>query len=224
MKQAALMMLVMGLAAAGASAQKRVIRGVVTDSLGTPIPGVQVMIDGRETPRVTNEKGYYRLKINGEADTIGFRSSLADMHKEAIKGRKRINYTFPVSVSSLPGKTVHIGYGEQSRDKVTGSVFPVDARKVNYAGYTDVWQALAGQVPGLEVVRTGEGVTLRIRGHSSNRDSEPLILLNGVRIHDLNTVNPHDVESIDVIKDGTAAIYGIQGANGVILITTYRAR
>jgi len=211
-------------AIAETSAQKGVVRGVVTDSLGSPISGVRVLIDGQETPRVTNEKGFYRLKITAEADTIGFRHPLAGLYEEAIGGRKKINCTFPLAVSLPSGNTVNIGYGEQNRDEVAGSVSSVNACRVNYAGYSDVWQALAGQVPGLEVFRTGGGVTLRIRGRSSNRDSEPLILLNGVRIHDLNSVNPHDVESIDVIKDGTAAIYGIQGANGVILITTRRAR
>jgi len=218
------MILLVCFSVAGASAQNRVVRGVVTDSIGHPVPGVRVLIDGEETPRVTNEKGYYRLKISGEADTIGFRHPLAGMYEEAVGGRKTINCTFPLAVTSLSGETVNIGYGEQGRDEVAGSVSSVDAGKVNYAGYTDVWQALTGQVPGLEVVRTGAGVTLRIRGHSSNRNSEPLVLLNGVRIHDLNSVNPHDVQSIDVIKDGTAAIYGIQGANGVILITTRRGR
>lgn len=208
---------------AGTSAQKRVFRGVVSDSRELPISGLRVLIDGQETPRLTHEKGYYRFKTTGEADTIGFRHSLAGLHKEVIGGRKTINCTVPQAVSLPSGNTVNIGYKEQNRNEVTGSASSVDARRVNYAGYSGVWQVLAGWAPGLEMVRPGGGVTLRRRGHCTNSDSGPLILLKGVRIHDLNSVNSHEVESIYVIKDRTAAVYGMQGANGVILITTRRA-
>ncbi len=115
---------------------------------------------------------------------------------------------------------IDVGYGYRSANEVTGSVSTLRPKKNEMNGYTSIYQYLEGRVAGLTV----SGTSIRIRGiHSINGSNEPLIVLNGVPLAgstDLNTINPLDVKSIDVLKGASAAIYGTRGANGVILITT----
>ena len=117
--------------------------------------------------------------------------------------------------------SVNVGYGQQSRDKVTNSVSNLKVRKHDAQTYTDMYEYLRGRVPGLQVTSDKRII---IRGIGTNSDSfDPLILVDGVETTDLSGINPSDVQSVDVIKDGTSAIYGMQGANGVIIIKTIGA-
>ena len=117
--------------------------------------------------------------------------------------------------------SVNVGYGQQSRDKVTNSVSNLKVRKHDAQTYTDMYEYLRGRVPGLQVTSDKRII---IRGIGTNSDSfDPLILVDGVETTDLSSINPSDVQSVDVIKDGTSAIYGMQGANGVIIIKTIGA-
>ena len=114
--------------------------------------------------------------------------------------------------------SVNVGYGQQSRDKVTNSVSNLKVRKHDAQTYTDMYEYLRGRVPGLQVTSDKRII---IRGIGTNSDSfDPLILVDGVETTDLSSINPSDVQSVDVIKDGTSAIYGMQGSNGVIIIKT----
>ena len=117
--------------------------------------------------------------------------------------------------------SVNVGYGQQSRDKVTNSVSNLKVRKHDAQTYTDMYEYLRGRVPGLQVTSDKRII---IRGIGTNSDSfDPLILVDGVETTDRSSINPSDVQSVDVIKDGTSAIYGMQGANGVIIIKTIGA-
>ena len=117
--------------------------------------------------------------------------------------------------------SVNVGYGQQSRDKVTNSVSNLKVRKHDAQTYTDMYEYLRGRVPGLQVTSDKRII---IRGIGTNSDSfDPLILVDGVETTDLSSINPSDVQSVDVIKDGTSAIYGMQGANGVLIIKTIGA-
>ena len=117
--------------------------------------------------------------------------------------------------------SVNVGYGQRSRDKVTNSVSNLKVRKHDAQTYTDMYEYLRGRVPGLQVTSDKRII---IRGIGTNSDSfDPLILVDGVETTDLSSINPSDVQSVDVIKDGTSAIYGMQGANGVIIIKTIGA-
>ena len=111
--------------------------------------------------------------------------------------------------------TVNIGFGRTSRQSVTGSVSKVRMNQRNT--YTNMYDYLRGRVAGVQV----SGTSIYIRGISSvNSGTEALVLVNGVETHDLSTINPNDVKSVEVRKDSAASIYGVRGANGVILITT----
>ena len=117
--------------------------------------------------------------------------------------------------------TVDIGYGTLDRDHVSTSVSNVKVKRNEAQTYTNMYDYLRGRVPGVQVTSDNRII---IRGLGTNSDySDPLILLDGVEITDLSTVDPSFVESVDVIKDGSSAIYGMQGANGVIIIKTRNA-
>jgi TonB-dependent SusC/RagA subfamily outer membrane receptor len=116
-------------------------------------------------------------------------------------------------VSNPGDEIVDIGYTKARRDAVTGSVSKV--KMDNTRIYSNIYEFLEGKVPGLTV----QGESIRIRGNNSLLGSnEPLILVDGVEFTNISDLNPNDVESVDVLKDGTASIYGVRGNNGVILI------
>lgn len=139
------------------------------------------------------------------------------------------------SEESPAERNVEIGYGDQEKDRVVGAVSSLSSeeidRVVNGQGIVHVEELLQGRAAGVHVYRTPTGaLAVRIRGVTSLYGSdEPLYVVDGIPITagpagDLPGVNPHDVESIDILKDGSAAIYGSRGANGVIIITTKGAR
>ena len=114
--------------------------------------------------------------------------------------------------------TLDIGYGVQDKDKVTTAVSNVKVKKHEAQTYSDMYAYLRGRVPGVQVTSDNRII---IRGIGTNSDAtDPLILVDGVEMTDLSSINPSDVKSVDVIKDGSSAIYGMQGANGVIIIKT----
>ena len=116
------------------------------------------------------------------------------------------------------GDSVNIGYGTQDKDKLSTAVSNVKVKKTEAQTYTDMYDYLRGRVPGVTVTSDKRII---IRGIGTNSDSfDPLILVDDVETTDLSSLNPADVQSVDVIKDGTSAIYGMRGANGVIIIRT----
>ena len=115
-------------------------------------------------------------------------------------------------------KSVSIGYGSQDRDQVTTAVSNVKVKQREAQTYSNMYDYLRGRVPGVQVTSDNRII---IRGIGTNSDNtDPLILVDGVEMSDLSSLNPQFVESVDVIKDGSSAMYGMQGANGVIIIKT----
>lgn len=112
--------------------------------------------------------------------------------------------------------TLNIGYGRQTKDKNTYSISKVNVNK-DIASYTNIFEYLNGRVAGVQVI--GDRVIIRGVG-TINGDTDPLFIVDGVQTPDISYINPMDVEDITVLKDGSSSIYGVQGANGVILITT----
>lgn len=116
------------------------------------------------------------------------------------------------------GDSVDVGYGTQDKDKLTTSVSNLKVKKTDAQTYSSIYDYLRGRVPGVMVTSDNRII---IRGIGTNSDAtDPLILVDGVQTSDLSGINPADVKSVDVIKDGSSAIYGMQGANGVIIIKT----
>ena len=116
------------------------------------------------------------------------------------------------------GETVDVGYGTQDKDKLTSSVSNLKVQKNDAQTYSSIYDYLRGRVPGVMVTSDNRII---IRGIGTNSDNtDPLILVDGVEMSDLSGLNPSDVDSVDVIKDGSSAIYGMWGANGVVIIKT----
>ena len=114
--------------------------------------------------------------------------------------------------------TVEVGYGTQEKDKLTTSVSTVKVKQNEAQTDSSVYDYLRGRVPGV-MVTTDNRIIIRGIGMNSN-NTDPLILVDGVQVTDLSGINPSDIKSVDVIKDGSSAIYGMQGANGVVIIKT----
>ncbi len=195
------------------------------------IPGVNVVVKGTTQGTVTDVEGNYSIEVPDENATLIF-SSVGYIQEEVAVGNQTvINIELAPDITALE-EIVVVGYGTQKRATLTGSVSQVNGDDVVKAkGTSSAALALQGEVPGLVVTRTSsrpgqEGIDLKIRGDISVNNIQPLVLLDGLIIPEwqLSTINPNDIESISVLKDAAAAIYGTRAAGGVILVTTKKGK
>ncbi|MCG8305860.1 MAG: TonB-dependent receptor [Cytophagales bacterium] len=194
------------------------------------LPGANVIVKGTSTGTVTDIEGNYSLEVPDENSIIVF-SSVGYVQEEIVVGTQTvIDVTMALDITSLE-EIVVVGYGEQKKATVTGAVASVDGEIVREFPTNNLSGSLVGQIPGLMVVnRSGEpgadDSDIRIRGINTLNDATALIVIDGIANRDggLARLNPEDIESITVLKDASAAIYGAQAANGVILVTTKRGK
>lgn len=208
-------------------AQQVDVSGTVIDDIGLPIPGVNVIVKNTTTGTVTDFDGNFTLPGVSVGDVLSF-SYVGYITKEfTIQNSNPINIQLDPDVAQL-NEVVVVGYGTQKKKEVTGAVSVVDSEAIEKLNPQRVEQALQGQIAGVNVTSTsgspGSGANIRIRGITTNGDNRPLILVDGNVIEDLSVINPSDIKSVNVLKDATAGIYGVRGANGVILITTKTGR
>ena len=206
----------------------REITGSVTDENGEGLPGVNVLVKNTTVGTITDSKGDYTLNIPDDATTLIF-SYVGYISEEVeIAGRSVVDLQLAPDLSTL-SEIVVVGYGVQNRTTLAGSIATVEAKAFEARPVTNAASALQGTVPGLIVTQTSsqpgnEGFNLQLRGLSSiNGGNSPLVLVDGIQ-STFATLNPDDIERISVVKDGAAAIYGNQAANGVILITTKQGK
>ena len=202
------------------------VTGVVKDATtGEVLPGVSISIKGTTLGTETDFDGLYSIKVDKGA-TLVF-NYLGYQKKEVVVNESTINVSLSESAETLD-EIVVIGYGTQNKKEVTGAVTVVGSATIEDLKPTRIEQALQGQVAGVNITQNsgspGAASNIRIRGVSTNGDSRPLILLDGRVIEDLSVVNPSDIESINILKDAAAGIYGVRAANGVILVTTKNGR
>lgn len=208
-------------------AQTMTVKGVVKDAVtGETLPGVNILVKGTSRGDTTDFDGNFSLSNLNKGDVLVF-SYLGFETKEVIVDKSQIEVLLSESSESLD-EIVVVGYGTQRKKEVTGAVSVLGKKTIEKLNPARVEEALQGQVAGVNITSSsgapGAGLNIRIRGVSTNGDSRPLILLDGAVIEDLSVVNPNDIESINVLKDATAGIYGVRAANGVILITTKTGR
>lgn len=204
------------------------VTGTVTDEQGEALPGVSVLIKGTTSGTVTDMNGGYSIQTDADA-TLVF-SFIGYVTEEVVVGpRSVIDVQLPEDVTSLE-EVVVIGYGTSTKKELTGSVGQVGGEAVERLNTSRLDEALQGQLAGVNISTSsgapGGASNIRIRGLSTNGDNDPLILVDGI-VYDsegLNALNPSDIESINVLKDGTAGIYGVRAANGVILVETKKGR
>ena len=201
------------------------ISGKVTESSGQPLVGVSVKVKGDATSATsTNVTGQYSLTVKPNAvlvfSYIGF-----TMQEVPVNNRTEVNIVLDDDVKGLK-EVVVIGYGSQKTEKITGSISTLKSTDIEKADAVRIEDAIQGRVSGVEIIQSGSpGVTptVLIRGVPSYTGSDPLVVIDGVEqtLADFNSLNPSDVESVSILKDAAStAIYGINGGNGVILVTT----
>jgi TonB-linked SusC/RagA family outer membrane protein len=206
--------------------QKRIIQGTVTDSLGV-LPGVSVKVKGKSgIGGTTDSSGKYVIDIPGDDDVLVF-SMIGYITQEIpAKGLATINVMLKSSSQGLE-QVVVVGYGTQKKTTVTGAIASISTKEIKQSPAANLAVTLAGRLPGLTAIqRSGEpgrDVTqLFIRGQGTVNSQSPIILVDGVE-RELTYVDPNEVESVTILKDASStAIFGVRGANGVILITTRR--
>lgn len=201
------------------------IQGTVTDEKGTPLIGVTVKVKGTNLGTETNAKGDFTLVVSDnaklEVSHIGFQT-------QEINVRNKTNFTIQMEASATSlNQVVVVGYGTQKKVNLTGAVSSASMESLKQAPVTSFSNTLAGKLPGvITITGSGEpgedGSTILIRGAHSLNNNAPLIVIDGVPNPgtSMDFLDPNDVESISVLKDATASIYGSEAANGVILITT----
>lgn len=225
--------------------KENVVFGKVTSADGETLPGVNVMVKGTSNGTITDINGLYTIKIPTTESVLVF--SFIGMKDEEIEVKEGGGYDVVLFPSiEMISDVVVIGYGTVKKSDLTGSVSSVKADELKSTPSTTFDQALQGRAAGVQVVQSsgvpGGGTSIRIRGTSSvNASSEPLYVIDGMLINNdmgevsvggsgpnigpLASINPNDIESIEILKDASAsAIYGSRGANGVILITTKRGK
>ena len=209
------------------NAQDIQLTGNVKDPTGLELPGVNVLVKGTTNGAVTDFDGNYVINNVSPTDIIVFSYVGFSSQEVSVGNKTRIDVVMQEDSESLE-QVVVIGYGVQTKKEITGAVSVIGAETIEELNAVQVENALQGQVAGVNVTSQGGSPgarsTINIRGISTNGDARPLILVDGNVIEDLSVINPNDIESINVLKDATAGIYGVRAANGVILITTKGGR
>lgn len=207
------------------------ITGIVTDSLTSkPLSGVTVSLKGTSNGDVTDNSGKFSINArNASNPVLEFTMIGYKMKQWSVNGRSDVSISLATETSGL-GEVVVVGYGTQNKRNVTGAIAKVDMKQLENLPNTNISQALRGRVAGVQFIdnaRPGQGGSILIRGtRSLNGGNNPLIILDGIQFNSsIADINPNDIESMEILKDASAAaIYGSRAANGVILITSKKGK
>jgi TonB-dependent starch-binding outer membrane protein SusC len=209
--------------------QKITISGTVTDKeTGETIPGVNIQVEGRNIGTITDVSGRYELEVES-LDRLALIFSFIGYYTVKVEpaGRSEINVALESDIQNLE-EVIVIGYGVQKKKDLTGAVGVVDIEEMQKVQNTGIGEALQGQLAGVSVRSggaPGSWANVRIRGVGSFSDVGPLYVIDGLILNDADHLNVADIESMQILKDASAAaIYGARGANGVIIITTKKGK
>lgn len=208
--------------------QEILIKGRVTAADNQePLPGVNIIVKGTTTGTVTNMNGEYEIVVPSPEAVLVFQYVGYLTEEIPVGEQTMVNMQLVIDVIQL-GDVVVVGYGTMRKQDLTGSISSVSSEALHKGVITTTEQMLQGKVAGLTVIKGSgdptEGATMRLRGGTSlSAGSSPLVVVDGIPGVDINTIQPSDIQTIDVLKDASAAaIYGSRGANGVVIITTNR--
>lgn len=222
------LMVVLLLSTLHIEAQSQTVTGKIIDAEGLELIGVNISIKGKAgAGTISDLNGKYTLKVNSASkDVLTFSYIGMKTLEIPVKGKKEINVTLQSDAKVLD-EVVVVGYGTSKRSDLTGSVVSVKSEDLMKVPTSDITQALAGRVAGVQVTQSegapGSSISIRVRGGISiTQSNEPLYIIDGFPSEDgMGTLDPAEVETMDILKDASAtAIYGARGANGVIVITT----
>ncbi|HEY6956494.1 MAG TPA: SusC/RagA family TonB-linked outer membrane protein, partial [Flavisolibacter sp.] len=209
-------------------AQRKVVTGTVSDANGNRLAGVTVGLKGGPGLAATDSLGSYTLTSKDSKEVLVF-SSVGYVTKEEVVGNRAVINVSLVSASSGLDEVVVIGYGTQKKRDVTGAITSINAKSIEEKQPVSIFDALMGAAPGVRVMSNsgdpGDESSITIRGVSTLSDAgtQPLFIVDGVPVRTISSLNPKDIQSMEILKDAaSAAIYGSRSANGVIIITTKR--
>jgi TonB-dependent SusC/RagA subfamily outer membrane receptor len=202
-------------------AKKYVLSGVVVDANQKPIQGAIVLIDNKKTDCTTDANGFYKLKVSPNAKTISVFTMSGIVSELPIEGKTVVNFKLQSkgqsSGENMKGdeEQINIGYGSVDKKNLLTPVGKIDGQNPKYASYTNIYDMIRGEVPGVQV----NGKNIVIQGPSSiNLSSTPLFVIDGMVVESIDDLKPQFVKSIEILKGSSASIYGSRGTNGVILI------
>ncbi len=207
----------------------RTVTGTVVGENGEGVPGTAILVKGTTIGTTTDVKGGFSLQVPANATTLVFSSVGMEGQEIEIGNRSQLSVTMKDDVKSLDAVVV-VGYGTQQRKDITGAISSVSAAQIEKVPITTIDQALQGRSPGVQVTNNdgspGGGVSVQIRGTGTFGDNSPLYVVDGYPISGgINTLNPNDIASMEILKDASAtAIYGNRASNGVVIITTKRGK
>ena len=209
---------------ATAQTETRVHGTVKSATDGLPLIGVNVVEKGTSNGTITDINGSYTLTVPGNSELVFTYIGFANQEVKVISGKNTYDITLTEDSKALE-EVVVIGYGVQKKSVVTAAISQVSGDELAKGSPTNFQNALKGKVSGVQIMSEsgapGAGSTVRIRGVGTINNSNPLYLVDGMPVDDINNINPSDIESVEVLKDAaSAAIYGTRGANGVVLVTT----
>ncbi|MCW0482381.1 TonB-dependent receptor [Gaoshiqia sediminis] len=209
----------------------KTVTGKIKDKSGEPLPGVTVLVKGTTKGTISDFDGNFTLGDVSSTDVLAFSFVGMQTQEVQVGGSSSFNITLEEDAIGIE-EVVAVGYGTQKKATLTGSIETVAAETFKDRAVTSPALALQGQTPGLVVTRSSsrpgkEGIDFQIRGATSVNGGEPLIVIDGspvVNNESFYSMNPDDIESMSILKDGSAAIYGSRAANGVILVTTKKGK
>jgi TonB-linked SusC/RagA family outer membrane protein len=210
--------------------QEKQVKGRVTDASGVPLPGVHVVIQGTQTGTVTDTDGKFALTVSNESAVLVF-SYVGFLEETVTVGSQTdININLAEDILQL-SEVVVVGYGTVKKSDLTGAVSVVTSDDIERVKARDLTHAMQGLSSGVQILNSsgtpGSNPIIRIRGVGTINSADPLIVVDGLRmgVSDLEFINTSDIESVSVLKDASAAaIYGLGAANGVIMVTTKKAK
>lgn len=202
------------------------VTGKVVDNMGEPMIGVSIQEKGTTNGVISDFDGNYNLSVKQGAVLVFSYIGYVMQEHQAVAGT--LNVTLKEDTKALE-EVVVVGYGVQKKSSVTGAISQVKAEDMQNRTITSAAQALQGKTAGVQLISTssapGSSPTIRVRSYSSNVSSDPLYVVDGVRTTDISGIDPNDIASMEVLKDAaSAAIYGAEAGNGVILITTKKGK
>jgi TonB-linked SusC/RagA family outer membrane protein len=207
-----------------------IVTGKVTDESGGVLPGVNVLLKGAQRGTTTDVNGKYSITVPNENATITF-SFVGYVASDAVVGKRTtINISLLVDNKSLE-EVVVVGFGTQKKINATGAISSIGTKDLIQSPVANISNSLVGRLPGLFATQSGgepgnDGSKIRIRGVGTfSGNTDPLTLVDGIQVDNYNNIDPNEIESVTILKDASStAVYGIRGANGVLIITTKRGK
>jgi len=202
--------------------KKILVSGIVTDSNNNLVSGAMILVDKKNTSVTTNSNGFFKVKVRPDAKTIGAFIFSIGSGEISFNGKTPVKIvlvrTFSVKADTikktLPDEKINMGYGSMDKKDIQSSS-QIDARENRFSAYTNIYDLIRGEVPGVQVTNN----KVLIRGVTSiNASTDPLLVVNGMVVGSIDQISPREVKTITVLKGAETAIYGSRGANGVIVI------